>query len=260
MSVKLMSLVFEADIPDLEYTKDGETRKAKASTVNSILLAYADHANDEGEGSYPGYTRLERKTKLSRQGIADTIEACKQNGYLEFTGKSKLDTNSYTLNKSLLETLNTPIMSESSHLTLASQATLPARVKPLDLNHPLTITKPHKSKTGASARPPTPPEVKLFREVTRRYPHSANFDGVVESIGKVGERLGRAVIADDLKSFYSAWTSKGYNPLNLAWLEWAETGQIPVNGNWKAQKFTNEPKAYNGIRDFLQEQSYAVTD
>lgn len=139
-----MSLVFEADIPDLEYTKDGEARKAKASTVNGLLLAYADHANDEGEGSYPGYTRLERKTKLSRQGIADTIEACKQNGYLELTGKSKLDTNSYALNKPLLESLNTPLKDESSHLTPTSQATLPARVKPLDLNHPLTIIKPER--------------------------------------------------------------------------------------------------------------------
>lgn len=247
MSVKLMSLVFEADIPDLEYTKDGKARVAKASTVNGLLLAYADHANDEGEGTYPGYTRLERKTKLSRQGIADTIEACKQNNFLSFTGKSKLSTNSYTLNKPLLETLNTPIQ-ESSHLTRTSQATLPAGVKPLDLNHPITITKP-KIKEGASAKPPTPPEVKLFRETTRRYPHSANFENVTESIRKVGERLGREVTADDLKTYFSAWTSKGYNPLNLAWLEWAETGQIPVNGNWKAQKYTGEPAVFQAIRE-----------
>ena len=33
-------------------------------------------------------------------------------------------------------------MDESSHLTDTSQATLLARVKPLDLNHPLTIKEP----------------------------------------------------------------------------------------------------------------------
>jgi len=152
MSVSLMSLVFEADIPDLPYKKNGKKRIAKASTVNSLLLAYADHANDEGEGSYPGYTRLERKTKLSRQGISDTLEACQQNKFMTFTGKSKLATNSYLLNKPLLKSLNTPLHesshltpTESSHLTPPSQATRPARVKPLDLNHPLTSSKPPKT-------------------------------------------------------------------------------------------------------------------
>lgn len=113
--------------------------------------------------------------------------------------------------------------------------------------------KKQKIKEGASAKPPTPPEVKLFREVTRRYPHSANFEMVVDSIGKVRARLERDVTADDLKPFYSFWTSKGYNPLNLAWLEWAETGQTPANGTWRPVKYKlDEPKGFQGIRDFLQ--------
>jgi hypothetical protein len=50
MSVRVQSLVWEADIePALKLT----------------LLAYADHANDEGESVYPGEERLVRKTGWS---------------------------------------------------------------------------------------------------------------------------------------------------------------------------------------------------
>jgi len=146
MSVKLMSLVFEADIPDLPYVKDSEKRNAKASTVKLLLLAYADHANDEGEAAYPGYNLLERKTALSRQGIADTLEAVQQNGYMTFVGKSKRDTNSYQINVAKLAERVKPLdsrentgvkpldQSESSHLTTTSQAT---GLNP-SLIHPLT--------------------------------------------------------------------------------------------------------------------------
>lgn len=129
MSIRLMSLVFDAEIEDLNWKDDdSKDRKAKASTVKLMLLAYADHANDEGEGSYPGYRRLERKTALSRQGIADTLEAIKQNNFMTFQGWSKLDTHEYSLNKTLLESLVKPLDSrESSHLTPSSQAT---RTKP----------------------------------------------------------------------------------------------------------------------------------
>jgi len=99
MSIKLMSAIFEAEFHDLEYSKDGETRKAKASTAKLVLLAIADHANDYGESAYPGLTHLEVKTALSRQGLLDTIEALKFNGLLAVDEKpSRLHTNSYTIN------------------------------------------------------------------------------------------------------------------------------------------------------------------
>jgi len=141
-----MSLVFKATLSDLDYTKDGEARKAKASTCKIVLLAYADHANDEGEAAYPGYDKLEVKTALSRQGISDTLEALRQNEFLICDGKSKLETNAYHINLDALRELVKPLDSEkkdeSSHLTGKSQATGLGRVKPLDLNHPLTIPQP----------------------------------------------------------------------------------------------------------------------
>ncbi len=146
MSVEIMRMVFRAEMDDLPYEKDGEKRNAKASTVKLLMLAYADHANDEGESAYPGYTLLELKTALSRQGIADTLEAIQQNGLMTFTGKSKRDTNSYQINVEKLAKLVKPLdsqnqdrvkpldQSESSHLTSPSQAT---GLNP-SVNHPLT--------------------------------------------------------------------------------------------------------------------------
>jgi hypothetical protein len=126
MSVKVTTLVFDAEMQDLPYTKDGEQRNAKASTVKLIMLAYADHANDDGESAYPGYSRLEVKTALSRQGIADTLEAITQNGLMSLTGVSKRHTNSYQINMTKLRELVKPLdhqvvkpldQHESSHWT-----------------------------------------------------------------------------------------------------------------------------------------------
>ena len=149
MSVKLMSAIFETEMPDLPYKKDGESRKAKASTAKLVLLALADHANDYGESTYPGYDKLERKTALSRQGLADTLLALKENGLLEIDVKgSKLGTNNYTINIGSFPPMEKEVIElggivkpldqqESSHLTSDSQAT---RLES-SLNHKKTTKK-----------------------------------------------------------------------------------------------------------------------
>lgn len=111
-----------------------------------------------------------------------------------------------------------------------------------------TETHGNPEEHGADAPPKTTkppkanqiPEVVLFREVTKRYPPSVNNEDVVKSIKIVSERLGREVTRDDLLPFYKSWCHKGYKPVNLAWLEWAETGEIPQNGNWQSQKFNTD--------------------
>src|SRR5258706_16413828 len=102
MSVKLMSAIFETeffDLPMPEPDKDGKQRRAKASSMKLVLLALADHANDEGESSYPGFTKLERKTGLSRQGLSDILSALRHNGLVFVADEpSKFGTNNYSLN------------------------------------------------------------------------------------------------------------------------------------------------------------------
>ena len=103
--------------------------------------------------------------------------------------------------------------------------------------------------TGAptARRANTIPEVALYREVTMLYPPKELFDDVVQSLARVRDRLGREVTKDDLMPFRKAWVRKGYNRFAITWLEWAETGQVPVNGTWK-------PKNQNAdfLRDFTE--------
>lgn len=141
MSVKLMSAIFETEFRDL---KDEEGNTTKASTAKLVLLALADHANDEGEGAYPGLTKMERKTALSRQTVINTYGALKHNGIIFLAGISKRNTNNYTIN-----VRSFPKASEDSQpillvnpLDSTSQPTLPELVNPLDPNHPLTIQEP----------------------------------------------------------------------------------------------------------------------
>ena len=243
MSVTSMTTVFKAEINDLSYTKKDKPRIAKASTVKLLLLAYADCANDEGESAYPGFTLLEIKTALSRQGIADTIEACEQNSFLFPAGKSKRKTNSYRINLELLQTLVKPLDStenprvkwldqhESSGLTNTSQV---ARLNPSSnhhSNHPL-------KNSGDSATPKASqiPELILFRSVTERYPARDTFEIVVGAIQKISTRLGRSAIREDILPFWQAWRTKGWRPTNLSWLtDWAVGGEIPQNG-FKSQQ------------------------
>ena len=144
MSIKLMSAIFETEMRDLPYMKDGKEHNAKASTAKLLLLALADHANDYGE-AFPGYTRLELKTSLSRQGIADTLEALKQNGLVSISEEpSRLGTNNYTVN-----IRSFPRMAEEAEqlpklvkpLDQHQSSGLTRVVKPLDHNHHLTTNE-----------------------------------------------------------------------------------------------------------------------
>lgn len=143
MSVKLMSAIFETEFRDLQ---DADGNITKASTAKSVLLALADHANDEGEGAYPGLTKMQTKTALSRQSVINTYDALKYNGLIYLEGKSKLGTNDYTINinsfPGALERGQPGLLVIS--VDQGGQPALPVLVKPVDPNHPLTTQEPQK--------------------------------------------------------------------------------------------------------------------
>jgi len=64
MSVKVMSMVWDCDLPPNQ---------------KFVLLAYADHANDEGTSVYPGEDRMKKKTGYSKGNVrrvtAELIDA-----------------------------------------------------------------------------------------------------------------------------------------------------------------------------------------
>lgn len=96
MSVRIMSLVFDYEMPDLK-TDDGRT--ASDSACKFVLLALADAANDEGEGAYLGVRKLCKMTCLSTQTVCNALNALRHNKFTTLLEeKSKYDTNNYTIN------------------------------------------------------------------------------------------------------------------------------------------------------------------
>jgi DnaD/phage-associated family protein len=95
MSSRMMTAVFEYEMPDLQ-TDDG--RNVSDSACKFVLLALADESNDYGEGAYPGVRRLCKKTSLSTQTVCNALNALRHNYYTMLEGKSRLDTNNYTIN------------------------------------------------------------------------------------------------------------------------------------------------------------------
>jgi DNA replication protein DnaD len=94
MSIKLMSMVFSCNMPELKTDK-GKT--VPDTTAKFILLALADNANDEGEGSYPGVDTLCKKTGYSTATVCNALNALRHNGFTQLIGRSKFDTNNYTI-------------------------------------------------------------------------------------------------------------------------------------------------------------------
>lgn len=72
MSISIMSQVFENTV--------------LSPTEKLIMLALADHANDEGKSIYPSQSRLSRKTGLARGTINRHIQSLIDLGYLKSTG------------------------------------------------------------------------------------------------------------------------------------------------------------------------------
>ena len=130
MSVTIMAAVFAANMPELK-TDDGKT--VPDSTAKFVLLALADHASEDGENAYIGVKRICQKTNLSTSTVCNALNALRTNGIIELVGKSKADTNNYTINLSRLQSLKfqQPKSDDSSH---RNPTILAAEIKP-SINH-----------------------------------------------------------------------------------------------------------------------------
>lgn len=243
-----MSAIFETEFRDLQ---DEEGNVTKASTAKLVLLALADHANDEGEGAYPGLTKMEHKTALSRQTVINTYGALKYNGIIFLAGISKRNTNNYTINTKAFPKAgddSQPILlvnplDQSTDLTSTSQAALPELVNPLDPNHPLTIieTSAEKTKNTAYRRgeQEVPDKVAAMLEM-------ANFPGAktqarIDSIlSYLGAALQRNTETKDWKEFAkyvdSEKQTKGWDvKVFVAWMK-GQKGYDPAYWSCKRMR------------------------
>jgi len=159
MSIKVMSLVYGATIGDLKYTHvDGEKkeihRNIKGSVVKSVLLAYADHANEDGRSTYPSQKLLAKKTELTTVTINNAVKALRQNEFLFDDGVSFRGTKSYIINIAKL----TPLTAEVNPIESMQLTGLTRTVLEPSINH-------HSPKAGENS----PSENKKLQSETSNF-------------------------------------------------------------------------------------------
>lgn len=130
MSVTIMAAVFAANMPELK-TDDGKT--VPDSTAKFVLLALADHASEDGENAYIGVKRICMKTNLSTSTVCNALNALRTNGIIELVGKSKAETNNYTINVERLQSLKFQPL-ESHNSSRQNPAISATEIKP-SVNH-----------------------------------------------------------------------------------------------------------------------------
>lgn len=236
MSVRLLSAVFQCNMPELKTDK-GKT--VPDSTAKFILLALADHANDEGEGSYPSIRRLCKKTNLSTATICNALNALRFNGFISLVGKSKVDTNNYTI---LVAKILEFQWLESSDSSGWNRGVLATEIKP-SINH----------QNQPSERQPPPdfrnlefkqimalPEIALFREITGRIPGKPQYAIIWEVIHS--NQFTKAY----LTQFWKEWATRGHRSENISWLtDWAVAGKIPQKSDHKREEASSPQPVIN---------------
>jgi DNA-binding transcriptional ArsR family regulator len=218
------------------------------------LAALGRYGNKDG-WCFPSLQTLGKDLNKSPQAVSRDIIALVKLGYVEkhsrFDKKSgSRQSNLYRLKFDTystpdVDTPSTPDVDTPSTPDVDTPSTPDVEVNAL-YNDTVNEIK------NSAAKPPkaeTPAEVKLFRDVTGKYPNRANFDDVARQVQATAARLQRDCTADDLRPFFAAWTGKGYKPVNLAWLEWAATGIIPNNQRASAAQ---QPAAFDAINQWLQ--------
>lgn len=230
MSVKIMGLVWDLDNSAID-------REEKY-----ILLAYADHADHKGKNIWPSVDTIAEKTGYKERATQMITKKLVKKGYLFPEGKGPKGTNKWSI----------PLDAEGVRIAPAKNAPPQNKTsggakstgKGVQPNAPEPSEPPIEpsNKEGASATPRANqiPDVVLYREVTKLYPSTELFEDVVLSMNAIHVRLGRHPTKEDLMPFRKAWVSKGYNRFAITWLEWAETGQIPVNGTWKSKRVSRD--------------------
>lgn len=125
MSVKIMSAVFDAQIPDQEYTdKKGKKSTVKSSTLKFILLALADHASDSGESVYPSIKYLKNKTSFcSEHTCVAAIGALEKLGILSHTNTRSKGNKEYRIALNAILELH-PVQSSIAPSAMESSLTV----------------------------------------------------------------------------------------------------------------------------------------
>ncbi len=108
MSVRVMAMVWDTDLPP---------------HLKLVLLAYADHANDDGHSIYPGEEWMAAKTSYSPGTIRRNTRILIDEGYLERTKKGyRTQRAEYRINVTALEGAHIDTLSKGAHIDTERRA------------------------------------------------------------------------------------------------------------------------------------------
>jgi len=254
VSVKLMAMVFEAEFPKyLVYTtREGREKRLKRSTAKLVLLAFADHANDDGRGAYPSLDLVASKTGLSLRAVKNTVLALVYVGLLIPNGKSFRGTNDYIVNKdALAHGVVNPVHPDDDGNAQGGEPGSPGGVNPVHsrgepgspepsfnrpFNHPpnggasaprspeasVNHQKGKRSRRSRKSKKVVPPAVQVYRSYAGLFPKGTLWKMLSEAVGDNERNLrfwGNVV---------EAWVASGWNPRNIrGMLEYFQRREIP---------------------------------
>lgn len=178
-----------------------------------------------------GKQEMADRSGLSFNGVTAGCEAAEQRGIFRRTNPDAKTKAEWELinddEPSTIEGVNPQPLRESPS-TIEGQV----RVKE-------SIKKVKEKIKAATPRTPIPPEIIIFREVTKLYPPKGNWEDVVKIIQSVSARLLRPATVEDLRPFFNEWTFRGFKPTNIKWTSWAVTGIIPQYKQQNANQNNN---------------------
>jgi hypothetical protein len=193
MSVKVMGAVWDLDLPPAQ---------------KFVLLAYADHADHEGENVYPAIGLVSRKTGLSERQVQTSTRELEQAGYIVSDGFGPRGTNRWRITLAEgVHRLHPPDMAVDNNGGVHTVHRGGAQAAPEPSFNRIKTTD-QKDGRSRQAPPPEYPSSKIFRDTTHRWPAKALQPELHEAIGDTPEAL------DLWKQVVRAWIGLGWNPMN----------------------------------------------
>jgi DNA-binding Lrp family transcriptional regulator len=212
MSVRIMSKVFD--------------NQTLTPTQKLVMLALADHANDEGKSIYPSQSTVSRKTGLARGTVNRHVKELIDNGYLRAVGYKSERSNVKELEivVSKLGVTESDTSKSNGKSQQVSQR-MTTGVTEDDTNHQLTINKTSLKDSQPAADPeyipaghefdePEPPPKKTkgekHKEMVQALMDATELDMKIKlnagRIYKASKELRDAgYTPDDVKAFMRTW-------------------------------------------------------
>jgi len=199
MSVKIMGLVWDLDLPQNE---------------KFVLLAYADHADHNGDNMFPAVSTVAKKTGYSERSIQRTTRTLVEKGYLVASGKGPKGTNKWKFGRGdILSGVTKETEGVTSETERGDIAVTPEPSLNHQLNHPLVgeeIFEAANKKMDAFLENEKVVQEKLSKNET--YPHRDKFP---EPIRELIDVYVKVTGQRPIKKNVSDWLMTGQDWLDL---------------------------------------------